>query len=298
MPYMDYNLAKQIALYIECKSEWEAFDRDGNVIIARRIRACFALLKDQNIKNNIASIKIYMYAYDPKLSLEDNVLHNDRDTFEKRFYPVTDLSIIMMRKILNLAKSVVDFTFTVNMERIVDENGNNRRQYCINLLFPSDTSTTQELFVCTVVRWFYEQQNRYIALKAYELYNTEKYHRFGFFNLYCLVKEQCFDNVNHSGHDLLDGKELSRSLLYVPKEFRSLYKMRSLLYNDMNITSLWPIIRRPEKVAKNTTVLVSKMYCKVDKQEFNLQERLENNIDFIISKVKENETFDCEDEEQ
>lgn len=297
MSYMDYNSAKQIALYIECKSEWEAFDRDGNIIIGRKVRACFASLKDTN-SNDIASIKIYMYAYDPKLSLGDNVLHDDRDTFERRFYPVTDLPTTMMRKILNLAKSIVDFAFTINTERIVDENGNNRRQYCINLLFPSDTNVVQKLFVCTVVRWFYEQQNRYIALKAYELYNTEKYHRFGFFNLYCLVKLQCSDNVNYSGHDLLDGKKLACRVLYAPEKFRSLYKMSSLLHNGGSITSLCREIRHSEIPVKNTAMRVTEMYCKGGTQEFDLQERLENNIDFIISKVKKNETFDCEDEEQ
>lgn len=45
-------------------------------------------------------------------------------------------------------------------------------------------------------------------------------------------------------------------------------------------------------------MLVTEMYCKGGKQEFDLQERLESNIDFIVSKIEGNETFDCENEEQ
>lgn len=174
---MDYDSAKRIACYIECKSEWEAFDRDENMFLGRAVRACFSSLRNQK---DITRIKIYMYKYEPKLSIEDNVFHYKKDVGLKRYYPVTDLSITMMRKILNLANSIVDFESSISIECIIDENGNNRDQYCVNLLFPGDTNTIQKLFVCTVVRWFYEQQGRYIALKAYELYNTEKYHRFGF----------------------------------------------------------------------------------------------------------------------
>lgn len=294
---MDYNSAKRIALYSECRSEWEAFDRDGNISVKRMVRACFAALRNFD-RESTARIKIYMYAYEPKLSLEDNVFYSDADAREKKFYPVTDLSITVMRKILGLANSIVDFRSTISAKRIIDGNGNNRRQYCINLLFPSETNTVQKLFVCTVARWFYEQQNRYIALKAYELYNTEKYHRFGFFNLYCLVKEQCSDNVNHSGHDILSGKGLAGHALYVPKEFKPLYEMSSLLHNGKNILSLWDQARQSEGLAKNTTMRVTEMYCKGGTQEFDLQDRLKSNVDFIISKVKGNETFDCENEEQ
>lgn len=297
MSYMDYNSAKQIALHIECKSEWEAFDRDGNIVLKRLVRACFAALK--NLENErISRIKIYMYAYDPKLSSDDNAFHLDKDSHLRRHYPVTDLSIVSMRRILALANSIVEFRSAISARHITDENGNNRVQYCINLLFPSDTNAIQKMFVCTVARWFYEQQNRYIALKAYELYNTEKYHRFGFFNLYCLVKEQCSDNVNSSGHDLLDGKSLAYSILRVPTRFKSLYEMNSLLHSGKNITSLWNTINSSKRLVKNTTIRVTEMYCKGGNQVSDLQKRLENNIDFIISETKGNETFDCEDEEQ
>ena len=152
--------------------------------------------------------------------------------------------------------------------------------------------------MCTVVRWFYEQQNRYIALKAYELYNTEKYHRFGFFNLYCFVKEQCADNVNGSGHDLLEGRSLACRSFFVPEKLKTLYEMSSLLRNGWNITSLWGSHRHSSIPVKNTSMRVTEMYCKGGKQEFDLQERLESNIDFIVSKIEGNETFDCENEEQ
>lgn len=297
MSYMDYNSAKQIAFHIECKSEWEAFDRDGNIVLKRLVRACFAALK--NLENeSIARIKIYMYAYDPKLSLENNVFHLDKDSRQMRYYPVTDLSIVAMRKILALASSVVDFRSAISARHIIDENGNNRVQYCVNLLFPRGINAIQKLFVCTVVRWFYEQQNRYIALKAYELYNTEKYHRFGFFNLYCLVKEQCCDIVNSFGHDLLGGKSLARRILFVPRKFKSLYEMSSMLHNCKSIISLWQTVNSSEGLEKDTTMRVTEMYCNGGIQEFDLQERLENNIDFIISKTEGNETFDCENEEQ
>lgn len=190
----------------------------------------------------------------------------------------------MMRKILDLANSIVDFESSISIERIIDENGNNRAQYCVNLLFPSDTNTIQKLFVCTVVRWFYEQQGRYIALKAYELYNTEKYHRFGFFNLYCLVKEQCSDNVNGSGHDLLEGRSLASRNFYVPAKLKTLYEMSSLLRNCKNITSLWELHRYSSIPVKNTSMRVTEMYCGGGKQEFDPQKRLEGNIDFIVSK--------------
>lgn len=239
-----------------------------------------------------------MYKYEPKLSIEDNVFHYKKDCGLKRYYPVTDLSITMMRKILDLANSIVDFGSSISAEYIIDENGNNRLQYCVNLLFPSDTNTIQKLFVCTVVRWFYEQQNRYIALKAYELYNTEKYHRFGFFNLYCFVKEQCVDNVNGYGHDLLDGRSLASINFCVPEKLKTSYEMSSLLRNDRSITSLWNIHRHSSIPVENTSMQVTEMYCKGGKQEFDLQERLESNIDFIISKIEGNETFDCENEEQ
>ena len=292
---MDYDSAKRIACYIECKSEWEAFDRDENIVLGRAVRACFSSLRNQK---DITRIKIYMYEYEPKLSIEDNVFHYKKDNCVKRYYPVTDLSITMMRKILDLANSIVDFESSISIEHIIDGNGNNRFQYCVNLLFPSYTNTIQKLFVCTVVRWFYEQQDRYIALKAYELYNTEKYHRFGFFNLYCLVKEQCADNVNCSGHDLLEGRSLASRNLYVPEKLKTLCEMGSLLRNGKNITSLWGVIRRSSIPVKNTSMRVTEMYCKGGKQEFDIQERLESNIDFIVSKIEGNETFDCENEEQ
>lgn len=295
MSYMNYNSAKRIACYIECKSEWEALDRDENIVLERAVRACFSSLRS---KKDIIHIKIYMYKYEPKLSIEDNVFHYKKDCGLKRYYPVTDLSITMMRKILDLANSIVDFGSSISAEHIIDENGNNRLQYCVNLLFPSDTNTIQKLFVCTVVRWFYEQQNRYIALKAYELYNTEKYHRFGFFNLYCFVKEQCVDNVNGYGHDLLDGRSLASRNFCVPEKLKTSYEMSSLLRNDRSITSLWNIHRHSSIPVENTSMRVAEMYCDGGKQEFDLQERLESNIDFIISKIEGNETFDCENEEQ
>ena len=295
MSYMDYNSAKLIACYIECKSEWEAFDRDENIVLERAVRACFSQLQKQK---DITRIKIYMYAYEPKLSIEDNVFHYKRDKGVKKYYPVTDLSITMMRKILDLARSIVDFESSISIKHIIDENGNNRCQYCTDLLFPSDTNTIQKLFVCTVARWFYEQQNRYIALKAYELYNTEKYHRFGFFNSYCLVKEQCYDNVNDFRHDLLNGKSLARRTFFVPEKLKSLYEMSSLLRNGKSITLLWKGDRHSAIPGKNTSMQVAEIYCKGGKQEFDLQERLESNIDFIISKIGGNETFDCENEEQ
>lgn len=239
-----------------------------------------------------------MYEYEPKLSIEDNVFHYKKDNGVKRYYPVTDLSITMMRKILGLANSIVDFESSISIEHIIDENGNNRFQYCVNLLFPSGTNTIQKLFVCTVVRWFYEQQDRYIALKAYELYNTEKYHRLGFFNLYCLVKEQCSDNVNGSGHDLLEGRSIASRNFFVPEKLKTSYEMSSLLRNGRSITSLWNSYRHSSIPVKNTSMRVTEMYCKGGKQEFDLQERLESNIDFIISKIEGNETFDCENEEQ
>lgn len=292
---MNYDSAKRIACYIECKSEWEAFDSDENIVLERAVRACFSSLRN---KRNITRIKIYMYKYGPKLSIEDNVFHYKKDYGVKRYYPVTDLSITMMRKILDLAKSIVDFESLISIEHIIDENGNNRLQYCVNLLFPSGTNTIQKLFVCTVVRWFYEQQGRYIALKAYELYNTEKYHRFGFFNLYCFVKEQCADNVNGYGHDLLEGRSLASRNFFVPEKLKTSYEMSSLLRNGRSITSLWNSCRNSSIPVKNTSMRVTEMYCKDGKQEFDLQERLESNIDFIISKIEGNETFDCENEEQ
>lgn len=295
MSYMNYDSARRIACYIECKSEWEAFDSDGNIVLEKAVRACFSSLRN---KANITRIKIYMYKYKSKLSVEDNVFHYKKDCGLKRYYPVTDLSITMMRKILDLAKSIVDFESSISIEHIIDENGNDRFRYCADLLFPCDTNTIQKLFVCTVVRWFYEQQNRYIALKAYELYNTEKYHRFGFFNLYCLVKEQCSDNVNGSGHDLLEGKSLVYRNFCVPEKLKTSYEMSSLLRNDRSITSLWNIHRHSSIPVENTSMQVTEMYCKGGKQEFDLQERLESNIDFIISKIEGNETFDCENEEQ
>ena len=295
MSYMNYDSAKRIACYIECKSEWEAFDINENIVLGRTVRACFSSLRNQK---DITHIKIYMYKYEPKLSIEDNVFNYKKDCGLKRYYPVTDLSITMMRKILDLANSIVDFGSSISIEHIIDENGNNRFQYCVNLLFPGDTNTVQKLFVCTVVRWFYEQQNRYIALKAYELYNTEKYHRFGFFNLYCFVKEQCADNVNESGHDLLEGKSLAYRSFFVPGKLKTLYEMSSLLRNGRSITSLWISHRSSSIPVKNTSMRVTEMYCKGGKQEFDLQERLESNIDFIISKIEGNETFDCENEEQ
>ena len=292
---MDYDSAKRIAYYIECKSEWEAFDRDENIVLGRAVRACFSSLRNQK---DITRIKIYMYKYEPKLSIEDNVFNYKKDVGLKRYYPVTDLSITMMRRILDLANSIVDFESSISIEHIIDENGNNRFQYCVNLMFPSDTNTVQKLFVCTVVRWFYEQQDRYIALKAYELYNTEKYHRFGFFNLYCLVKEQCADNVNGSGHDLLEGRSLVNRIFPVPEKLKTPFEMSSLLRNNRNITSLWNTHRHLSIPVKNTSMRVTEMYCKGGKQEFDLQERLESNIDFIVSKIEGNETFDCENEEQ
>lgn len=292
---MNYDLAKRIACYIECKSEWEAFDRNENIVLERDVRACFSSLR---VPKDITRIKIYMYAYEPKLSIEGNVLHYKKDYGVIRYYPVTDLSITMMRKILDLANSIVDFESSISIEHIIDENGNNRFQYCVNLLFPSNTNTIQKLFACTVVRWFYEQQNRYIALKAYELYNTEKYHRFGFFNLYCFVKEQCADNVNGSGHDLLEGRSLAYRNFTVPEKLKTLFEMSSLLRNGRNITSLWSSRRHSSIPVKNTSMRVTEMYCKGGKQEFDLQERIESNIDFIISKIEGNETFDCENEEQ
>ena len=292
---MNYDSARQIACYIECISEWEAFDSDENIVLGRAVRACFSSLRN---KENITRIKIYMYKYEPKLSVEDNAFHYKKDYGLKRYYPVTDLSITMMKKILGFANSIVDFDSLISAEHIIDENGNNRLQYCVNLLFQSDTNTVQELFVCTVVRWFYEQQNRYIALKAYELYNTEKYHRFGFFNLYCFVKGQCADNVNGSGHDLLEGKSLAYKVFFVPEKLRTSHEMSSLLRNGRSITSLWNIHRYSSIHVKNTSMRVTEMYCKGGKQEFDLQERLESNIDFIISKIEGNETFDCENEEQ
>lgn len=295
MSYMNYDSAKRIACYIECKSEWEAFDRNENIVLERAVRACFSSLRNNK---DITRIKIYMYKYEPKLSIEDNVFHYKKDYGVNRYYPVTDLSITMMKKILGLANSIVDFESSISIEHIIDENGNNRFQYCVNLLFPSDTNTIQKLFVCTVVRWFYEQQGRYIALKAYELYNTEKYHRFGFFNLYCFVKEQCADNVNGSGHDLLEGRSLAYGNFTVPKKLKTLCEMSSLLRNGRNITSFWNTYRCSKIPAKNTSMRVTEMYCKGGKQEFDLQERLESNIDFIISKIEGNETFDCENEEQ
>ena len=295
MSYMDYDSAKRIACYIECRSEFEAFDRDKNIVLERAVRACFSSLRR---REDITRIKIYMYAYEPKLSIEDNVFYYNKHKVIKRYYPVTDLSITMMRKILDLAKSIVDFKSSISIEHIIDENGNDRFQYCIDLLFPGDTNTIQKLFVCTVVRWFYEQQNRYIALKAYELYNTEKYHRFGFFNLYCFVKEQCYDNVNGSEHDLLDGKSLVRRIFFVPEKLKSLYEMSSSLRNGKSITLLWIGCGYSGIPVENTSMQVAEVYCKGGKQEFDLQERLESNIDFIISKIKGNETFDCENEEQ
>lgn len=295
MSYMNYDSAKRIACYIECKSEWEAFDSDENIVLGRAVRACFSSLRNNK---DITRIKIYMYKYEPKLSIEDNVFHYKKDYGVRRYYPVTDLSITMMRKILGLANSIVDFESSISIEHIIDENGNNRLQYCVNLLFPSGTNTIQKLFVCTVVRWFYEQQGRYIALKAYELYNTEKYHRFGFFNLYCFVKEQCADNVNGSGHDLLEGRSLAYRDFTVPEKLKTLCEMSSLLRNGRNITSLWSSRRHSSITVKNTSMRVTEMYCKGGKQEFDLQERLESNIDFIISKIEGNETFDCENEEQ
>ena len=295
MSYMDYKSAREISRYITCKSEWEAFDCNYNTILGREVRACFSKLR---MHDDINRIKIYMYAYEPGLSIQDNVFYNSNKGFGNRFYPITDLSISMMRNILYLVKDIVNFGFSVSGKHVIDENHNDRRQYCINLLFPSDTNVIQKMFVCTIARWFYEQQNRYIALKAYELYNTEKYHRFGFFNLYCFIKEQCCDNVNSSGHDLLDGNDFARTSLYVPKELKSLYKMSSLLHNGENITKLWETNRYSRIPVKNTSVRVTEMYCKGGKQEFDLQERLESNIDFIVSKIKGNETFDCENEEQ
>lgn len=292
---MNYDSARRIACYIECKSEWEAFDSDGNIVLGRAVRACFSSLRNQK---DITRIKIYMYEYEPKLSIEDNVFHYKKGCGLKRYYPVTDLSITMMRKILDLAKSIVDFKSSISIEHIIDENCNDRFRYCADLLFPGDTNTIQKLFVCTVVRWFYEQQNRYIALKAYELYNTEKYHRFGFFNLYCFVKEQCVDNVNGPEHDLLEGKSLAYGCFFVPEKLKTLYEMSSLLRNGRNITSLWSSHRHSSIPVKNTSMRVTEMYCKGGKQEFDLQERLESNIDFIISKIEGNETFDCENEEQ
>ena len=295
MSYMNYDSAKRIACHIECKSEWEAFDRNENIVLGRAVRACFSSLRNQK---DITRIKIYMYEYGPKLSIEDNVFHYKKDVGVKRYYPVTDLSITMMRKILDLANSIVGFESSISIEHIIDENDNNRFQYCVNLLFPSDTNTIQKLFVCTVVRWFYEQQGRYIALKAYELYNTEKYHRFGFFNLYCFVKEQCADNVNGSGHDILEGRSLACRNFYVPEKLKTSCEMSSLLRNGRNITSLWSSHRHSSIPVENTSMRVTEMYCKGGKQEFDLQERLESNIDFIVSKIEGNETFDCENEEQ
>ena len=67
---MNYDSARRIACYIECKSEWEAFDRDENIVLERGVRACFSSLRN---KKDITRIKIYMYKYEPKLSIEDKV---------------------------------------------------------------------------------------------------------------------------------------------------------------------------------------------------------------------------------
>ena len=118
MSYMDYDSARRIACYIECRSEWEAFDRDEHIVLERGVRACFSSLRN---KKDITRIKIYMYEYEPKLSIEDNVFHYKKDYGVERYYPVTDLSITMMRKILDLANSVVDFESSISLEHIIDE---------------------------------------------------------------------------------------------------------------------------------------------------------------------------------
>ena len=74
--------------------------------------------------------------------------------------------------------------------------------------------------------------------------------------------------------------------------------MSSLLRNGRNITSLWGSHLNSSIPVRNTSIRVTEMYCKGGKQEFDFQERLESNIDFIISKIEGNETFDCENEEQ
>lgn len=74
--------------------------------------------------------------------------------------------------------------------------------------------------------------------------------------------------------------------------------MSSLLRNCRSITSLWNIYRSSSIPVENTSMRVTEMYCKGGKQEFDLQERLESNIDFIVSKIEGNETFDCENEER
>ena len=117
MSYMNYDSAKRIACCIECKSEWEAFDRNENIVLGRAVRACFSSLRNNK---DITRIKIYMYEYDPKLSIGDNVFHYKKDDGVKRYYPVTDLSITMMKKILGLANSIVDFESSIFIEHIID----------------------------------------------------------------------------------------------------------------------------------------------------------------------------------
>lgn len=300
MPFMNKSDSTKIAIQNECHSDWMAFNENGDVLIERSVRVCFALL---NNYRSARRIDIFIHKYNPNLSYSDNcVLQSESPKLTHR-YVVTDLSVSQMRKILSLAKDIVDFEFVISSKHIADCNNNDRTLYTIRLLFPHDTNLKQMLFVCTVVRWFYESENRYIALKALELYNTERYHRFGFFNMYCLAKTCCYDIVNSAGHDLLNGKMIGAAKFNIPTGFKTIYKMRYLLSMKRNITDLWNEYGGykylVDNASDNKPVHIARLYCKDAKRcKYDTQEMLEQDIDFIISKIKDSETFDCTNEEQ
>lgn len=299
MPFMDKSDSMKIAIQNECRSDWMSYNASGDVLIDRSVRACFAAL---NNSKDSRRIDIFIHKYNPDIGYYANCMHQERRPGVSRVYAVTDLSAPQMREILHFAKDIVDFEFTISSKHITDENDNERTLYTIRLLFPEDTNIKQMLFVCTVARWFYESENRYIALKALELYKTEKYHRFGFFNMYCLVKTCCHDIVNSAGHDLLNGKMIGCAKFNVPAKFSTIYDMRYILSRKKGITDLWneygDYKTLVDNVSDNKPVYVSKFYCKnASKTKYDTQEMLEQDIDFIISKIKNNETFDCTDEE-
>lgn len=300
MPFMNKGDSTKIAIQNECKSDWMAFNENGDVLIERDVRACFASLN--NVARNVRRIDIFIHKYDPDLGYFANCVCQGKTPKTTHRYTVTDLLVSQMREILALTKDIVDFEFAISSKHITDENNNGRTLRTVRLMFPDGTNLKQMLFVCTVVRWFYESENRYVALKAFELYNTEEYHRFGFFNMYCLVKACCHDIVNSAGHDLLNGKIIDSRRFNVPERFKSIYEMRSMLSRGKNITKLWDEYGNfkyaVDNVSDNKPVYVSKFYCNdARKCKYDTQEMLEQDIDFIISKIKDNETFNCTNEE-
>lgn len=284
---MKYKDAKEESILSDCRSCYEAFRKDGTCVLENASRACFAHFANDSSLN---VINIEFVKYDPSLSIENNhYLVNDTE-----YNAITDLNYDDIVEVLENIKPFVDFRYEVIIDDFQSRFNKQHIKYVVHLEFDSNVNKSQKLFVCTCVRWFYEKLNRYVLKAAIEFYHQDKYHHFGLLNMYCIVKSVCYYGLNSTSHDIIiansyGGTGYSINVIsgLLTDEYVRTCLNRKTLLNKIYVMS------HISSGEHDPLINTSRIYCEDSGVDPEVErDRLVNLVDWLISKLPENETFD------